>query len=112
MEPADSSSLQVFLHMSTRDQRLAQFFGGYFHQDWDVEGASSWCDVIEHYVSSVPRDHVIAIRDDLWDWLSESTTGQNLPAEFGCDYNPRVDGLTEREWVSHLVAEMDRRLDT
>jgi hypothetical protein len=29
-----------------RHDLLRQFFGAYFHHDWDVEGATSWQDVI------------------------------------------------------------------
>jgi CdiI immunity protein len=100
--------------MSTRDGRLEQFFGGYFHQDWDVEGATSWRDVIKHYAVNVPRHHVVTIRNDLQDWFNETAgdTSPNLPPPFGCDYNTRSDGLTGRQWVSEIVAEFDRLLQS
>lgn len=98
--------------MNKRDDRLEQFFRGYFHQDWDVEGATTWGDVINQYAANVPRPHVITIRNDLRDWLNETANDENgnLPPGFGCDYDPRCDGLTEREWVSQIVAEFDRLL--
>lgn len=93
-----------------RDDRLAQFFGGHFHQDWDVEGAASWRDVITHYAASVPPPHLTALKEDLVDWLREADNehSDNLPPSFGCDYSPRCDGLTEREWVRQLIDEVDR----
>jgi hypothetical protein len=98
--------------MSTRNERLEQFFGGYFHQDWDIEGAASWRDVIKQYAMTVPRPQVLAIRNDLMDWLNETANhnNENLPPAFGCDYDPRSEGLTERQWVSQIVAEFDRLL--
>ena len=100
--------------MNARNERLEQFFGGYFHQDWDIEGATSWRDVIKHYAVNVPRPDVVTIRNDLEEWLNETASdkSQNLPPSFGCDYNPRSDGLTERQWVSQIVAEFDRLLQS
>jgi len=98
--------------MSTRNERLEQFFGGNFHQDWDVEGATSWRDVVKQYAVNVPRPQVVAIRDDLQDWLNETAndSNENLPPLFGCDYDPRLEGLAERQWVSQIVGEFDRLL--
>ena len=98
--------------MTTRDDRLEQFFGGNFHQDWDVEGATSWRDVVRQYAVNVPRAQVTAICDDLQEWLRQSANeeNENLPPSFGCDYNARSDGLTDRQWVTQIVAEFDRLL--
>ena len=98
--------------MNTRNERLEQFFGGNFHQDWDVEGATSWRDVVKRYAVNVPRPQVMAIRDDLQGWLNETAddNNENLPPSFGCDYSPRSEGLTERQWVSQIVAEFERLL--
>ncbi|HVJ20049.1 MAG TPA: contact-dependent growth inhibition system immunity protein, partial [Polyangiaceae bacterium] len=95
-----------------RDERLGQFFGGYFHQDWDIEGATSWEDVIQQYAAQVPRPQVISIRDDLRDWLEEAAQQEihNLPPSFGCDYDSSSEGLTGRQWVEHIVAAFDRLL--
>ena len=99
--------------MSTRNERLEQFFGGYFHQDWDVEGATSWQGVIERYAAEVPRSNVVAIRQDLEDWLNETANDkiQNLPPSFGSEYSPRSEGLTDRQWVTRIVDEFDRLLN-
>lgn len=96
--------------MSTRNDRLGQFFGGYFHQDWDIEGATSWRDVIAQYAREVPGPQVQRVCEDLRDWLSETASegNENLPPSFACDYNPRPDGLTERQWVEQIVEEFGR----
>jgi hypothetical protein len=97
--------------MNMRNERLEQFFGGHFHQDWDVEGAASWQDVIRHYALTVPRP-LVGIRNDLEDWLNETANdeSQNVPPGFGCEYDARSDGMTERQWVRQIVAEFDRLL--
>lgn len=98
--------------MTTRDERLEQFFGAYFHQDWDIDGATSWRDVIGRYATKVPRPMVVTIRKDLEDWLEESKSdpNENLPPSFDCEYDPRSEGLTERQWVCLIVDELGRLL--
>ncbi len=83
--------------MTARDERLRQFFGGYFNQDWDT-GGGSWHAAIADFVRSNPRAHILTLIDDLRSWLEDAATNEldNLPAAFGCDYDPRPDGQTER----------------
>jgi CdiI immunity protein len=92
--------------MNHRDARLRQFFGGYFNQDWDTDGVKSWTDVVAQYVKENTRAQVMQVHDDLRSWLREtaSTPAAGLRAEFWCEYDPRPDGLAEREWV-RLVAD-------
>src|SRR5690348_14757666 len=96
--------------MTARDERLIQFFGGYFHQDWDIEGASSWRDVIAQYAKQVPAPQVQQISEDLRDWLTDSAAdeNENLPPAFACDYDTRSEGMTDRQWVQQVVNELDR----
>jgi hypothetical protein len=96
--------------MSERDARLTQFFAGYFNQDWDINGAKSWMDVVAQYVKENSRATVLSVRDDLRSWLGETTSGQGIPAAFGCDYDPRPDGTDEREWVRLLADFMEKQL--
>jgi hypothetical protein len=91
--------------MNTRDARLQQFFGGYFNQDWDMTGAKSWGEVVAQYIKENPSPQVLQLQRDLRSWLDEtaSTPGASLPAAFCCDYDPRPEGLTERDWVRLLA---------
>ena len=91
--------------MSTRNERLGQFFGAYFHQDWDAEGAGSWRDVVAQYAREVPGPRVLRTCDDLLDWLkeTENEASENLPPGFGCEYDPSLEGLTDRQWVEQIV---------
>jgi CdiI immunity protein len=92
--------------MNDRDARLRQFFGGYFNQDWDIGGGKSWTEVVAQYVKENARARVMQVQDDLRSWLDETASNPTagLPANFGCDYDPRPDGLAVREWV-RLVAD-------
>ena len=96
--------------MNERDERLLQFFGCYFNQDWDIEGAHSWRDVIASYARDEHPTLLYQIRADLQSWWEDSANdaNENLPPAFGCDYDARSEGLTERQWVAQIINELDR----
>jgi hypothetical protein len=98
--------------MSYRDARLRQFFQGQFHEDWDIQGAETWQDVVTQYVATAERRIVLLLRDDLRAWLLATESGPDradtLPASFGCDYDPRPDGLDERQWVGAIADMLDQ----
>ena len=98
--------------MNKRDERLHQFFSGYFHEDWDYEGAKSWKDVVARYVEKNPKEHVLALQNDLRSWLAETTAypAAVLPGAFGCVYDPQSDGLREREWVASMADLLGKML--
>jgi len=81
--------------MSERTHRLFQFFAGYFNQDWDLDDAS-WREVVAQFAKESRRSHALLVLEDLRGWLQKSAAGPDpahgLPAEFGCDYDPRGDG--------------------
>ncbi len=95
--------------MSQRDERLRQFFGCYFNQDWRVGGARSWTDVAAQYVKENPRAAVSRTIDDLRAIASDMSSAVGLAA-LECDYNPLSDGLTDREWVRQLADVIERQL--
>jgi len=93
--------------MTNRDARLHQFFAGYFNQDWDVSGASSWSEVVDEYLVQNPRDSAMTLRDDLESWLAEGQLV--LPAAFGCDYDPRT-GDDDATWIRQVVDYLTTKL--
>jgi hypothetical protein len=88
---------------TARDTRLAQFFSGYFHQDWDLAAANGWKDVIAQFIRDTPRGTAAVIHNDLLAWLNENPRGTNLPVSFGCEYDPRPDGLDDWHWVKQIA---------
>lgn len=95
--------------MNDRDSRLHQFFTGYFNQDWDVDGATSWSDVVDHYLAENGSAHASRLRDDLRSWLSEAGE-TSLPDAFGCDYDPRTEGMDSVAWVRALADYVHSKL--
>jgi len=97
--------------MNERDARLHQFFAGYFNQDWDLDGATSWPEVVDSYLAQNGSAHASRLRDDLRSWLTDAK-GDCLPDWFGCDYDPRTDGMDALAWVRALVDYLDTKLAT
>lgn len=44
--------------------RLAEFIGGWFHQDFDIEGASM-VDVVRNFQAVTPRNEQFALREEI-----------------------------------------------
>lgn len=88
---------------------LDQFFGAYFHQDWDLE-ADDWQRIVDSYVNNAhpTAEPVRAIAreiDDLCTARSESDLAQFLIREVGVCYNPRLEA-TFNEWLSQITARL------
>jgi hypothetical protein len=95
--------------MSNRKQTLRDFFGGYFHQDWDIEGAESWVDVLDQFVRENSPAHVREVGEALRGWVESSTEeeiSRQLAGELGCNYDPRPDGLAARDWVLGIIKRL------
>ena len=92
-----------------RNLLLRDFFAGYFNQDWTLGGAASWRDVILTFMDENEPEQVRAVHAALRSWLDEASElgATSLPAEFGCDFDPLLEGLNERQWVQEIVAAME-----
>ena len=95
--------------MNERDETLRQFLGGYFHQDWDVNGPT-WVDVVDQFLRDHGNGEITKTRDALQSWLDDTRAGTGLPSLYACDYNPRQDGLDDRTWVRAIIDHLDKRL--
>lgn len=86
-------------------ERLSQFFGAYFHQDWDLDGPT-WQDVVLVFVKSQSRERALDVLNSIRSWLRSATSDAQIARElqeFGCEYNPQPDGITDREWVEQVA---------
>jgi hypothetical protein len=99
-----------------RREPLRQFFGGYFHQDWDLAG-DTWSAVLQDYFRHQPSvDELRRVSEGLRELLQEFRTDAELNSflgrELACEYLP--DPTPARDWVENLAlaieAEVHRRL--
>ena len=88
-------------------ERLHQFFGAYFHEDWDLE-APDWDGLVKRFVKDHPEAKTIAELSDLIDRYAsqhdDEALGHLMLRELGCYYWPAADGLTTREWMHRVAA--------
>ena len=95
----------------TDDERalLFQFFGAYFHQDWDLE-AETPAGVIALYIRDSSGDRIRQLRTAilrLIDCACENATQEErLLRDFGCYYLPSADGLTVNEWLQNILTDL------
>lgn len=94
-------------------EELAQLFGGYLHQDFDLEYGSPDAAVRE-YATVGPENAVRAVRDIdalVAEGLPEARLGERL-FTLGCDYYFAAGGYSAYGWLAHvrdlLTAEIDR----
>ena len=92
----------------TSRERLLQFLGGCFHQDWTVE-ADEWPAIVTRYRDDVGVDDARMTADALAALLRSTPDDAELERivhhDIGCEYDPRPDlgGPTLRRWLHHVA---------
>jgi CdiI immunity protein len=90
----------VSLSAQGRD-RLRQFFGAYFHQDWDLDGPI-WQHVVRAYTRDASREDALALLGVMRAWLRDAASDvavtRDLWDSFGCEYDPQPNGTY---WERH-----------
>lgn len=90
---------------------LQQFLGGYFHQDFLLDYASS-DEAIVAFRTDEPKELVHAVCNELKDFLTmiqaKRADVHDLLQQFGCYYDPSFDGLTVAGWFAHIEGELSR----
>ncbi|CAN5525233.1 hypothetical protein BH09ACT7_BH09ACT7_56340 [soil metagenome] len=83
---------------------LGQFFGAYFHQDWDLE-ADDWQGIVDSYVNAdlvaEPLRKLASEIDELRDAHPEADLKHFLVRTVGVDYLP--EPLTYCEWLGQIA---------
>ena len=89
---------------------LDQFFGAYFHQDWDLE-ANDWQGIVDNYVDEDPTPgpllRLAEEIDDLRRSRSEAELEGFLVRQVGVDYGPAP--LTYSEWLKEVADRLRER---
>ena len=77
-----------------RSETLYQFFGGYFHQDWNLHG-SDWLSVVQFFRAESDPSDVAQTAMDLRTFLAlgapEDELERQLFDQLGCYFTPRPD---------------------
>lgn len=93
--------------MSTSYKNLEQLMGGYFNQDWPIEGETDDAIIKLFLHDSSPErisgainelDHLIAVSTD------DDVELGKLLRNLGCDYYYPAFGLTGLEWLVRIRA--------
>jgi len=91
---------------------LKNFFGAYFHQDWDI-AADDWQGVVDVYVDDDPdATQLRALADeidDLRDSRPEPDLGQFLVHTAGCDYWPSPTSYGD--WLGEVAHRLRQHAD-
>ncbi|HYW12859.1 MAG TPA: contact-dependent growth inhibition system immunity protein [Longimicrobium sp.] len=84
---------------------LAQFFGGYFHQDWDME-AANWEGVVRNFCAAAQPEQIAAVNTEIEALLAGAHDERELSEfvflQLGCAYDPTVDGIALRNWIMDI----------
>lgn len=84
---------------------LERLLGGYFHQDWDMAGATD-ADVILAFRQAEPADQIEAtifeLNQVLQLYAGEPLKADELLAGLGCEYYYHSDGLTGISWLERV----------
>ncbi len=85
--------------------QLHQFLGGYFHQDWALDG-NGWEPVVDEFVTESPHSVAVQTGDELSDVLAAHLTDAELAAvldRLGASVAPAAFGLTPTAWLEALL---------
>ena len=100
--------MQPSERLDRRYPEIAQFFGGYLHQDWP-EDAGSWEAAVDQFLAGESAEHVRRAVADLERLLDERRNDVELSRAldaFGNAYDPTPDGLSLREWLTRVGVRM------
>lgn len=89
---------------------LKSFLSAYFHEDWVAE-VQEPDEMILRFLASAPSgklidDIVAQIRCYLDSGRDEVAMASGLWSELGCYYDPSSDGLSVRDWLTHIAGRL------
>lgn len=87
-------------------ESMRQFFGGYFHEDWDLE-AEDWQTAVDNYTVGETSTQLLSLAhqiDDLRAAYSEAELGVVMYRDALSSYYPGP--LTYHEWLRQISARL------
>jgi hypothetical protein len=85
---------------------MDQFFGCYFHQDWDLE-AADWPQIVDNFVVDVQPNRLESLARDIDEFRSRGTDDELHAAllNMGGFYDPRPD-TTYKSWLGEVASRL------
>lgn len=91
--------------MNERFGQLKQLIGGYFHQDWDIEGGTD-NEVVWAYKRAITPEQLVKTINELDELIKDCSNPSNDPDQLlnglGCEYCYQSDGLTALKWIRRI----------
>jgi len=91
------------------DSQLIGFFGGWFHQDWDLEAASP-DEILENYLTQADRAERAALSAAIRNYVEmcpdDHLLRDRLFQDLQCYYDPSRDGVSPRAWLLSIVERL------
>lgn len=96
------------MRQNLRYRSLAAFLGGWFHQDFDIEGETV-ADVVTSYRKTSSETERHAIRDDIDAFLAANPgpADRAFHETFKPDIDPAGFGQNTREWLTGIRALLE-----
>jgi hypothetical protein len=93
-------------------EKLKQFFGAYFHQDWLLDAAHP-DEVVEAFLREGHDAAELAQLGRLIDEYSrqevdDAALERALFTELGCYYMPSADGISARKWLQDVASKVSQ----
>ena len=101
--------------MSEREiwNTIQNFFGAYFHEDWKEDDPSVDA-VVQRYLRSHNTKEIRDLIEDIEQYMKDHPDDDELLRllfdDLGCYYVPTADGLTARQWMTHVVDLLRREV--
>lgn len=92
---------------------LKNFFGAYFHEDWEMYSTEP-DDVVALFLRAEPNPEEVAriatqIHVYVRAHVNDEDLDRGLLKELGCYYSPNADGYRVRDWLLHVVALLRKK---
>ena len=97
------------------DERMRQFFGGNFHEEF-ADNGKTVKQIVTEYLTEPPipsrEEHLSSgIRYWLERQADDAALEHDLFSELGCYYHPPGEGIRTRQWLTELAERLAREAE-
>jgi hypothetical protein len=80
---------------------LETLIGGYFHQDWDIEGPTSDA-VLDAFLADTTHERLAEVCSELDAVLANPENAEQLLDTWGLRYDYTVEGFSAEGWLKYI----------